>query len=724
MKELFLSILNASLHGSIVIAAVLILRLVLKKAPRALFCLLWLLAGLRLVLPFEIESRLSLQPDMEPVVLNQTVVIPATAETPDVQLPLPQEEMPADTQQEAPREQTGFVYIEENGTVRVPELGDILCWVWLAGTAVMLTGSMISYFRLKHRLREAWKTEDGAWTCPELDTAFVLGILKPRIYLPAGLKEPERGLILAHEHGHIARGDHWYKPVGYCVLAIHWFNPLVWLAYLCLCRDIEMACDERVVKGMDLADRKNYATALLNCGGHTARIAACPVAFGETSVKQRIVSVLNYRKPGFWVMVAAVVALVFVVACLMTSPVKKQPEVPDIHDGANWGITFSAENVTPRGMTLVCEQDGTPVPGMLMTGAFFRLEKLTEDGWRELPTLQDAIFTTEGWVITNGQPHRWDVNWAWLYGELEPGRYHIFKIITLDETWGSETDWNGGVEFTITEEMVQGEKETATEYTEEEALARCREVLKQYQAQESWCIAIDRTFSGPGRTNPTSSQIWYIAGDDFLLSSVVPDDGGIACWYDLCKDGNGYSRMTYMSNEDGTGENNDSGWQVGLTNGQEPSLPWLVTLDWDTAGIEFVKVAANGISDLITFKVQGSPFVSDDIHVEEYEVTFWLRGDDELWKVEMAYTQQYDVSYRGELSPETVFVYAEITPEVSSPEGAAERIDTCYQQACQHIDEVRNCTDPNCTDPTHDHYGISCTVEHCTDPNHGHGHHD
>ena len=250
MAELFYKVVQASLSGSIVICAVLIARMLLKNAPKKVFCLLWLLAGLRLVLPFEIESRLSLQPDMEPVVLNQTVEIPVAAEMPDTTLPLPQEEMPADTQQEAPREQTGFVYIEENETIRLPELGDILYGVWLAGAAVMLTGSMISYFRLKRRLREAWKTEDGAWTCPELDTAFVLGILKPRIYLPAGLKEPERGLILNHERTHISRCDHISKLVGYWVLAVHWFNPLVWVGYACLCRDIEMACDERVVKGI------------------------------------------------------------------------------------------------------------------------------------------------------------------------------------------------------------------------------------------------------------------------------------------------------------------------------------------------------------------------------------------------------------------------------------------------------------------------------------------
>lgn len=671
MKELFLSILNASLHGSIVIAAVLILRLVLKKAPRALFCLLWLLAGLRLVLPFEIESRLSLQPDMEPVVLNQTVEIPVAAEMPDTTLPLPQEEMPADTQQEAPREQTGFVYIEENETIRLPELGDILCWVWLAGAAVMLMGSMISYFRLKHRLREAWKTEDGAWTCPELDTAFVLGILKPRIYLPAGLKEPERGLILNHERTHISRCDHISKLAGYWVLAVHWFNPLVWVGYACLCRDIEMACDERVVRGMDVQARKDYSRALLNCAGSHGGLTACPVAFGETSVKQRIVSVLNYRKPGFWVMVVAVVALVFVVVCLMTSPVKKQPEVPDIHDGANWGITFSAENVTPRGMTLVCEQDGTPVPGMLMTGAFFRLEKLTADGWRELPTVTDAIFTTEGWMITKGQTHRWDVNWAWLYGELEPGDYRIFKTITLDETQGSETDWNGGVEFTITEQD-----------QEDERLTRCREALASFQAQSTYCLMIQRQMSGD-ILNDNATQMFYVSGEDWLRHCVIDEVDFIEeDWY-LNKNGRQFTKYTTHHNHDGNGEDINTGWVEGPLEENEIFQPWLRTFDLDAQPVDFLGFETDGNLDTVTFRVYGNPLPGDDLmEVADYTVEFvFYRDSRTLHQVILRYTQTWSMRVSGEDTTGVGYMVATMTPNAAGEDMVLQMLEAMYNQA-------------------------------------------
>lgn len=332
MKALFFNMLSASFYGSIVILAVLILRLVLKKAPRAVICLLWLLAGIRLMLPFAIESRLSLQPDVaEFDQAQQTQISGVQAGTPDMlETPaLPQagqvpampnpSELPEDVQIFVSDDAVSDVTVTEKPE-RVADYGALAAWVWAAGILGLLAYSGWSYWRLRRRVREAVRQADGSWVCPGLDTAFVLGLFRPRIYLPSGLSDRDRELIQAHERSHIARKDHWIKPIGYLILMLHWFNPLVWLAYICLCRDIEMACDERVVKTMDVAARKEYSLALLNCGSRGIGIAACPVAFGEVGVKQRILGVLHYRKPGFWVMVAAVVAVVFVAVCFMTNP--------------------------------------------------------------------------------------------------------------------------------------------------------------------------------------------------------------------------------------------------------------------------------------------------------------------------------------------------------------------------------------------------------------------
>ncbi len=344
MDELFRNVLNASVQGSIVIAAVLLLRLMLKKAPKKYICLLWILAGIRLLMPFSIESKLSLQPPMAQIELDQVVSVPvpelmqpvflqpeleqpeALAEEPDAGKP--NEEVPnSDAALPLPEntEQTGFLYKEEGGRIEALTFGDLAAVLWACGVCGMLLYSAISYLLLKNRIREAIRTEAGIWETDRIGTAFILGYFNPQIYLPMGLTEQQRQMILQHEKCHLRRFDHWTKLIGFITLAIHWFNPLVWLAYGMLCQEIEMACDELVVEKMDLSQRKCYSQALLafSARGHLA----CPVAFGEKPVKRRIRAVLNYRKPAFWLTLCALVAIVFVAVSLLTSPKAEQEEV-------------------------------------------------------------------------------------------------------------------------------------------------------------------------------------------------------------------------------------------------------------------------------------------------------------------------------------------------------------------------------------------------------------
>lgn len=326
MGELFRNMLSASLQGSVVIAAVLALRLMLKKAPKKYICLLWILAGIRLLMPFGIESDLSLQPHVEQVELGQTVNVPL----PEFIQPVAEADISktnADTKKpdgefEVPEvtEQTSFLYKVENGQIKSLTVADLAAVLWAAGTGLMLLYGMISYGLLKHRVREAVRLEGGYRESSTVDTAFILGYFRPRIYLPTGLSGKEREMILAHEKCHLKRLDHWTKLGGFAVLAVHWFNPLVWLGFPLLCRDIELACDESVVDGMELAERKAYSAALLHCSSNHRSLAACPVAFGEKPVKKRIKAVLGYRKPAFRLTLIAVVAIVFVAVCLMTNP--------------------------------------------------------------------------------------------------------------------------------------------------------------------------------------------------------------------------------------------------------------------------------------------------------------------------------------------------------------------------------------------------------------------
>ena len=307
MNGVFSRVLEISLSGSVIVLAVLALRLILRKAPRRTVCLLWMLAVLRLLVPFEIESDWSLQPEpvtiLPPPVAQEGYFDSGTAPGP-VQPELLEDaaEYPI---QPVPEETS--------------EPAQILPWVWLVGVGALAVHGAVSYLRLKRRVRDAVILGEGVWIVPGLDTAFVLGFFRPQVYLPV-LEDGERELVLLHERQHIRRLDHWWKLAAYAAVSIHWFNPLAWVTYVLLCRDMELACDQETVKGMDNAKRKAYSAALLNCAAKRSGIAACPVAFGEISVKERIKMVLNYKKPGFWVTVVALLAAIAVGVCLLTTP--------------------------------------------------------------------------------------------------------------------------------------------------------------------------------------------------------------------------------------------------------------------------------------------------------------------------------------------------------------------------------------------------------------------
>lgn len=353
MNTLFQNILTASFHGSIVILAVMLLRLVLKKTPRKYICLLWLLAGLRLLMPFQIQSDLSLQPSADPVAQVQQQIsrsqtpaapedfspadldVPAPVQTPealpDIQTPVTTViSTPSPAPETAPEPDTGFDFLS------------VLPWFWLGIACCFGIYSLYTYLTLKLKVREAVKIP-GGWECDRIETAFILGFIRPNIYIPMGMTPEEQRYILAHERTHLDKGDHWFKMVGFLALALHWFNPLVWAAYILLCKDIEIACDERVVQFMELDERKAYSAALLNCSTNRAHFAACPVAFGEVSVKERIKSVLSYKKPSFWISLVGVIAIVFVAVCLVTSPARK-----DAAAAGDTEPTASSDAVTVR----------------------------------------------------------------------------------------------------------------------------------------------------------------------------------------------------------------------------------------------------------------------------------------------------------------------------------------------------------------------------------------
>lgn len=334
MAQFLSNLLTASFHGSIVILAVIVLRMLLKRTPRKFFCMLWLLAGIRLLMPFEIQSDLSLQPNPEPMLYQMAryerlEISPQTEMTEENVSQAPA--LPVFTPAQPSAENTAVQESQAQQPVkREVNWSGMIPWIWISVASCFLIYTLYSYIGLRLLVREAIRI-DGGWECDRIETAFILGFVRPRIYIPMGLSPMVRKYILAHERTHLEKGDHWFKMIGFVALALHWFNPLVWIAYTLLCKDIEFACDERVVQFMGLPERKEYSAALLNCSTNRAHFAACPVAFGEVSVKHRIKSVLGYRKPGFWISLAGVLAILFVAVCFVTSP--QEMAVSDIEAG-------------------------------------------------------------------------------------------------------------------------------------------------------------------------------------------------------------------------------------------------------------------------------------------------------------------------------------------------------------------------------------------------------
>ena len=334
MAAVFLKLLNLSISASWLVLAVLVLRLVSKRSPKWMNVLLWGIVALRLMLPFSIESALSLIPSAETVSPAVVQFDPAPTITSGVSVidnavnPALSEHFAA-----APTASVNPLYVWT----------EIAGWVWLIGLGAMLLYALVSYLRLRRRVSVSLCVRENIYLCDAISSPFILGVVKPRIYLPSGLDEVQRQNVLSHERAHLTRRDHWWKPLGFALLAVYWFNPVLWLAYALLCRDIELACDERVIRTMDESAVKTYSTVLLACSMPRKAVITCPLAFGEVGVKERVRNALHYKKPAFWVVAASVAVCVVVAVCFLTNP-------PTDTDAAGL-VGFRREQVTYADVT-------------------------------------------------------------------------------------------------------------------------------------------------------------------------------------------------------------------------------------------------------------------------------------------------------------------------------------------------------------------------------------
>ncbi len=347
MGDIFLQVLNMSITAGWFILAVLFIRLIFRTIPKWVNCLLWGAVAIRLICPFTIESQFSLLPSAEPVKSSTIVEGEVQNYIPSIDSHLTIVENTIN-----PMLTEAFAYNESESAAPLQVVTYTAGMIWVCGIILLLICAIFSMIRLHKLVREAVCVRENIYICDAVKSPFILGIARPRVYLPSALSEKEMNYIIAHESAHLRRKDHWWKPLGYLLLCIYWFNPLCWAAYVMLCKDIELACDEKVAKDLTFHEKKEYSEILLSCAKQRSLVMACPLAFGEVGVKERVKSVLNYKKPALWIMIVAVAVCVILAICFMTNPAKEYQIRITIPAGSTEYFCYSDAEISPKGNTL------------------------------------------------------------------------------------------------------------------------------------------------------------------------------------------------------------------------------------------------------------------------------------------------------------------------------------------------------------------------------------
>ena len=559
MERFLQNLLTASIHGSILIFAVLLLRLVLLKTPKKYICFLWLLAGIRLLLPIEIRSDLSLQPEFT----------------------------------------LSFAKISSL------KWAAVLPWVWAVIAACFAIYSLISYLRLKDQVRDAIRIR-GGWESNKIETAFILGFIKPKIYIPMGMDSQSRQNILAHERTHLDKGDHWIKMIGFLALALHWFNPLVWVAYILLCKDIETACDERVIRFMELDERKAYSSALLRCSSRRAHFAASPVAFGEVSVKQRILSILKYKKPSFWLSLLGVLAFFFVAVCFLTSPPAAQTQVLSPEEQENLAkIEQCREDLEAQ---FAKEEFCAAIQGRTSNGSVRWTAKLYWQGEDTLWTLYSAYQEgiAEGYMERAGKHYAWYSD-SWMlvdeadtrFGQwLDLFRWNMDTAAFVEET---QEDGYDRIRFTT---QWEGEDQTihtqTVQYTSKDTSVWVQIERPNYPDVDIIALCFGENVFFPESSKPIS-QVFEEAEAAIrdenvtnaeLESQAVYNDWGVSFRIDDDRLSSTGSDISFYQMEFGKGNlfTTDEYWIEKYTDGTWEQVPTVTTPNWEGKGYGVAKM--------------------------------------------------------------------------------------------------------------------------------------
>lgn len=460
MEQVFLDIFNVSITAGWLILAVMLLRLLLKKIPKFFVVFMWALVGLRLVFPFSIESVWSLIPSVQTIPDNFI-----SSESPEIQSGIsfvdsvvndgistlmdkqeteiwnPDENINALQQIVGSNSSQNQDFVSQGEGKRNPlqKAMTIASMIWIAGVILILAYSFISWIYLHNKTKVSVKYQDNIYWCDAIDLPFVFGVFRPRIYLPSGMNNDDVPYVVKHEKAHLARRDHWWKLLGFVLLAVYWFHPLIWAAYILFCRDMELACDEKVIKDMDMDEKKGYSLALLACSESKKMILACPLAFGEVGVKERVKFMKQYKKPAFWICVVAIVVCIGLGVGFLTSPTDDSKEheedkehywVPEIK--LNEYASVWKEGSYP---SLVMYKNILYAPAKMPEGEIVHIQQGTIQSKVEqgIPTKN---FQTNNDDLVGCTVHAWSGNYIYV---LRGDEYLAYKDITADDDFFRNT---------------------------------------------------------------------------------------------------------------------------------------------------------------------------------------------------------------------------------------------------------------------------------------------
>lgn len=491
----FPDLMNINLTASIVIVFVICVRQFLKKAPKIFSYALWGIVLLRLLVPISIESPMSFVPERT----EFSSMVEVNEVLPEIRFETPQDR--ADNEWHRENTPPGEPLAQVR---RVLTAQDYLTFVWLFGIAVMLLYSFVSYWKLRHKLKVVVPYRKGIFIADDIDSPFVMGVFRPTIYLPGSLEPWERTFIVAHERHHIRRGDHIFKALGFLALTIHWFNPLVWAAFILASRDMEMSCDEAVIRKLGEDIRAEYSASLLNLATGHRLFAGTPLAFGEGDPTGRVRNLAKWKKPAAWVILICVVLCVVLAVCLLTNPETNVPDEPQIQETAptipsatnppeynDWGVSIQPDRVSRTGATALFAYSGS-VPGEegaeLTYGDFLSLDRRENGNWvpvEELAGYDYFVGDASHPVVDGyGMVHEWQNR----FGELPDGHYRLGKQVTLTRADGTQENRMVYGEFRLPDSIRTG-------------LIPLEELPERYSAEQAMIDGCFVTEDGTAREN-------------------------------------------------------------------------------------------------------------------------------------------------------------------------------------------------------------------------------